>query len=448
MPKKFLIGAAFIAFIGMAAYGQNQAPRQSESNTRLVGQALPSDQRMLNQWAEQAVEQSAAKPQRLQSSVQELKDLIESDPQLIMQFNQMFEQIPDAPKFKTDPTGAPQIKDYWQMLRVMNTIITKAPEFSLKDIHGLIGFPINTILDWPMGTPAGTTVFLNEKVNRVLKKILRQWAVFLSSKDSRYVLSNDPQKGWLGRDALKAMPGFADNFVCDPAKPYYGFLSWDDFFTRRFRQNRRPVASPNDSSVIVNPCESAPYRLAYNVKGNDLFWIKGQPYSLYHMMDGDPLTAQFVGGTIYQAFLSALSYHRWHSPVSGKLVKVKLIDGSYYAEALSAGYDPAGPNDSQAYITHVASRALVFIQADNPQIGLICVIFVGMAEVSSNEVTVYEGQHVSKGDDLGTFHFGGSTYVLIFRPGVKLQFDLRGQTPGPDSKDIPVRSRIATLLKN
>ena len=59
----------------------------------------------------------------------------------------------------------------------------------------------------------------------------------------------------------------------------------------------------------------------------------------------------------------------------------------------------------------------------------MCVIFVGMAEVSSNDITVREGQHVKKGDQLGMFHFGGSTHCLIFRPHVKLKFDLHGQSP-------------------
>jgi phosphatidylserine decarboxylase len=143
-----------------------------------------------------------------------------------------------------------------------------------------------------------------------------------------------------------------------------------------------------------------------------------------------------------------LSYHRWHSPVSGKIVKTRLVDGSYYAEALSAGFDPAGPNESQGYITHVASRALIFIEADNPDVGLMAIMFVGMAEVSSNEITMYEGQHINKGDQLGMFHFGGSTHCLIFRPQVKLQFDFHGQTPGLNSENIPVRSRIATVVKD
>lgn len=77
----------------------------------------------------------------------------------------------------------------------------------------------------------------------------------------------------------------------------------------------------------------------------------------------------------------------------------------------------------------------------------MAVMFVGMAEVSSNEITVFEGQHVNKGDQLGTFHFGGSTHCLIFRPGVNLDFDMHGKNPGLHSENIPVRARIATVGK-
>ena len=76
---------------------------------------------------------------------------------------------------------------------------------------------------------------------------------------------------------------------------------------------------------------------------------------------------------------------------------------------------------------------------------MMAVMFVGMAEVSSNEITVYEGLPVAKGEQLGMFHFGGSTHTMIFRPQVELDFDLHGQTPGLDSKNIPLRARIAWM---
>ena len=432
--------SGLLAVLAASSVAWAQAPQVTAPPQ--PGAWLSADQRALQDFRQRLAEQPQSQRQAWLPVIEEFRTLIESDPELFMLFTQMFEQIPRTAPYLNDPVGNPQLRNYREMLEVMNRVLTQAPEFNQTE---LVGFPINAIVNWAMGTPAGAAAFLNDKVNRQLKKILNQWAVFLRSPDSRLVLNDDPKSGWFGSDARAAMPDFEQDFVSDARQPYHGFASWDDFFTRSFRDSRRPLAGPDDDNVIANACESAPYRLAKNVQLRDRFWIKDQPYSLSHMMAGDPLAAQFAGGTVYQAFLSALSYHRWHSPVSGRIVKTRLIDGSYYAQTPAVGFDPAGPNESQGYITQVASRALLFIEADNPKIGLMAVMFVGMAEVSSNEITVYEGQHIAKGEQLGMFHFGGSTHTLIFRPQVELDFDLHGQTPGLDSNNIPLRARIATV---
>lgn len=429
-----------------------------------VGHWLPSDQAILETWMEALIGEVEAKPMPLHPVIEEFKELIEHDPEIYMFFNQMFTQVPKRPPYNKNPNGRPQVKNYQQMLMLINAIMTRAPEWSAAgNRSGLIGFPINAILDWSMGTTGGYAAFLNAKVNAQLKKILNAWGEFLDSEKSSYVLDSDPRKGWfsdaalaaiaemdpyygLGDDPTDPAANFAYNFKCDPNKPHWGFKSWDDFFTRQFNDGIRPVASPDDDGVIVNACESAPYRIAYGVQKRDQFWIKAQPYSLEHMLACDDFTDQFVDGTIYQAFLCAKTYHCWHSPVSGKIVKTRVIEGSYYSEALSEGYDPSGPNESQGYITELATRALIFIEADNPAIGLMCVMPVGMAEVSSCQITVREGQRVEKGELIGKFHFGGSTHCLIFRKGVRLAFDLHGLAPGlACSTNIPINSRIATV---
>jgi phosphatidylserine decarboxylase len=408
-----------------------------------VGKWLPSDEAFLAKWLEAIIQKTQADAKALHPVIAEFQSLIENDAMIAMLFNQMFGQVPKKPPYHKDPTGKPQVRSYHHMLQLLNTIMTHAPEFNES---GLVGCPINTIFDWSMGTAAGFAAFLNERVNAQLKKVLNAWGRFLSSSDSTYVLNDQPHWGWFGADAKRAMPNFEEEYKCDPHQPHHGFRSWDDFFTREFRPGVRPVASPDDDAVIVNACESAPYRLARHVKGRDKFWIKSQPYSIAHMLANDSLAPLFVGGTVYQAYLSPLSYHRWHSPLSGTVMKAYLKDGTYYSEAPSEGFDPAGPNDSQSYITAVATRAFIFIEADNPDIGLMCVMPVGMAEVSTCQLAVYEGQHVRKGDQIGMFHFGGSTHCLIFRPGVNLEFDHHGQTPGLHSKNIPVNSRIATVI--
>jgi phosphatidylserine decarboxylase len=354
-----------------------QATTADDPTAYRVGEWLPWDEVFVRRWLEAMLEKTRLEQKALRPEIEDLRILIESDARIFMLFNQMLSQVPR--RYQHDPSGQPQIRDYCQMLELLNTIMTHAPEF---DQTGLVGCPINAIFDWSMGTAAGMAAFLNDQVNAQLKRILSAWARFLSSSDSTYVLNDDPRKGWFGADALKAMPNFEREFICDPALPHWGFRSWDAFFTREFRPDVRPVASPDDDRVIVNACEAAPYRLARNVSQRDTFWIKSQPYSITHMLANDKLAPLFTAATVYQAYLNPLSYHRWHSPVSGTVVKAYVQDGTYYAEAASHGFDPAGPNDSQSYITALATRAIIFIEANDPRIGLLCVLAVGMAEVS------------------------------------------------------------------
>ncbi|KUJ10166.1 phosphatidylserine decarboxylase proenzyme-like protein [Mollisia scopiformis] len=434
------------------------------------GEWLPQDTTTLSSWLSAVIKHVDANPKPLVPVLQEFQSVIENDAKIFMLFHQMFTQIPRKKPYWDDPTGQPQVRHYQHMLQLFNHILTTAPEYNDT---GLVGFPINAILDWPMGTPAGVDAFLNPEVNLQFKNMLAVWSDFLMSSKSKYVL-NTSASGWLGTAALSAMQttnqgsSFVSTFECQPTQEFYGYTSWDDFFTRQFKPDARPVALPNDDTVITNACESAPYRIATNVSKHSKFWIKAQPYSLFHMLNNDEYAPRFVGGTIYQAFLSALSYHRWHSPVNGTIVKTCLVPGTYYSETQAEGFafseiddygrsttekatqepDPAGPNDSQGYITAVATRALIFIQADSKDIGLMCFMAIGMAEVSTCDTTVRVGQKVKKGDQLGMFHFGGSTHCLFFRPEVKLVWDMHGQdgNVGLDSSNIRINERIATVV--
>lgn len=111
------------------------------------------------------------------------------------------------------------------MLRLFNKILTRAPKYSDS---GLVGFPINAILAWPMATVGGYAAFLNDKVNKHFKDILNSFGCYLKSADSCSVL-NSQKGGWFSKEALAALPGFPEEYDCDPAAPHYGYTSWDDF---------------------------------------------------------------------------------------------------------------------------------------------------------------------------------------------------------------------------
>ena len=419
-------------------------PKTSSWLTSRLGGWLPAHPHELNRWLKDTIDEAEKRRMSFHPVIEEFRDMIESDPVMYMHFSQMFEQ---QPRFPPPPgSGDVKIKDYHQMLVVINHVITTAPTYNTT---GMVGCPINAILDFPMITPAGLSAFVMQKVNAMLCKVLNVLARYLDSKDSLYVL-NETHDGWLNPDARKAL--HLDEFVTNPDKPFLGFKSWNDFFIREFKPGMRPVAGPDDDSVIISACESAPYAIQDPVKEHDAFWLKAQPYSLRHMLNGH-FVDRFSGGTVYQAFLSAKQYHRWHSPVTGIIRKLDLVPGTYFAEAASEGFDPAGPNDSQGYIAHVATRALIFIEADDPGIGLMCLITIGMAECSScvlereSGESLREGQHVHKGEQLGFFQFGGSTHCLVFAPRVRLRFVAQAHPRalhGSRSASVKVNSHLAT----
>ncbi len=199
-------------------------------------------------------------------------------------------------------------------------------------------------------------------------------------------------------------------------------------------------------SVIVSACESTPYGLRTDVRLRDRFWLKGQPYSLQDMLDNDEAVAEFAGGTVYQAFLSATNYHRWHSPVAGTVLRAWVVDGTYYSEADSVRENATESPNSQSYLAHVATRAIVVIAADNPVIGLMAFVAVGMSDVSSCIIDVQPGQHVAKGAELGYFQFGGSTHCLVFRPGVIAEVNIQAipLLGDPKAPLVHVNSALAT----
>jgi len=336
--------------------------------------------------------------------------------------------------FEGAPDGYP--KNYDELLVALNRIVQQAPEF------GPLGPPVYMIINQAMNTQGGFTAFIAEKLNYHFKKMFETWAFFLDSADSRYVLNNQPT-GWLSTSALDALvkdfalpgqppPKFEQVFVCKPNEQYYGFKSFDDFFNRRFVPGNpyRPVQFSDKPNVINVACEAVCYNYNQDVKPSAEFWIKGEPYSLRHILNNDPdYLSQFEGSnpgaTVYQGFLQTTGYHRWHSPVTGVIQKVVQVPGTYFAQSPAVLGEKNNPFlRSLAFITSITTRALIFIKSDNPSIGLMCFIAIGMTEISTCEVTVKPGQSINRGDELGLFHFGGSSNVLVFRPETtpKLKF--------------------------
>jgi phosphatidylserine decarboxylase len=59
-------------------------------------------------------------------------------------------------------------------------------------------------------------------------------------------------------------------------------------------------------------------------------WIKGNSFSISQLLQSQDLAIPFQNGAVASFRLSPQDYHRYHSPVQGKVKWWKSIPGDYY----------------------------------------------------------------------------------------------------------------------
>lgn len=371
---------------------------------------------------------------KLQPSVDALQRLIETDGVVRMHVTAMIHQVPEEHR---------EIKSVEGLLQALNYIIQRAPAYNNDpDKRGI--FPISDLFVHMMFTTAGRSAFTNKAFNDSLREVLQAWCDYLDSAASQYVL-NTGEEGWLSPSAYK-FNKLHEFIIPDKNAPHWGFTSFNDYFHRQIKPGHRPIAGPNDPKVIVSANDGRLYKIERKLKRSDTFWIKSQPYSLSNMLDNSKYTESFVGGDVFQSFLSGADYHRWRSPIDGVIKEARVVNGLMFSELQSEGYDSSAGTKSQGYEASINTRALIFIESDVPSIGMIAVIPIGITEISSISIQVKAGQRVKKGDELGYFSYGGSSMALVFQPGAIKNFSVSpSKGGGANNRPIlKVNGQIAT----
>ncbi|KAF9739942.1 hypothetical protein PMIN06_008855 [Paraphaeosphaeria minitans] len=334
----------------------------------------------------------------------------------------------------------------------LSLIIQRSPSFNTTV---QVGTPMNGFLAVGMGTPAGAALFHDAAFNVEFKKVLDAWNTFLKSEASLDKLDiAEPEKrgSWISKEAFDA--GVWNEMQYDDSKPGYGFDSWNSFFIRPFVKDARPFHG--DATEVINlGCESTPWSYADNVSAADAqFWVKDVEYSLPDLFGGrKDIAGLFEGGQVYQGFLSATHYHRWNSPVEGKLIESWVQPGTYFAQRPAQGENTGTweGTESQPYLGHVATRAIFLFE--HSTIGFVAMICIGMVEVSTCKIAEEyntEGKvapmNIERAAEIGHFEFGGSTHIMVFQRGKVTLADwaVNAKEHQSDPKPIPMGSVIAT----
>jgi len=209
---------------------------------------------------------------------------------------------------------------------------------------------------------------------------------------------------------------FANFFKLDLTElrePIDSFPNFNEFFYRKLLPTARPVACLDNPKVLVSPADCR-LNVFATIEDATKVWIKGKNFSLPHLLQDDNLAKEFSGGSLLISRLAPQDYHRFHSPVDGIIESIQNIDGTYYTVNPVAICE-----DIDVYTENKRSKLLI----KSPQFGDVIYITVGATLVGSINFTVHEGEKIRRGDEIGYFAFGGSTLLVMFKPGV-MEFDL------------------------
>ncbi|MDD4538341.1 MAG: phosphatidylserine decarboxylase [Lentisphaeria bacterium] len=198
-----------------------------------------------------------------------------------------------------------------------------------------------------------------------------------------------------------------DDFVIPDA----GFRSFNDFFCRKLRPGAREFC-PDPTRL----CSPADCRLSVWPELNDdcCIPVKGAVFTVSELLgqEGADVAGQFRGGALCVCRLCPADYHRYHYPDNGRELRRWRIKGRYHSvNPLALG------SQLRVFSDNVRTVSLL----DLTHFGLTAFIEVGAFGVASI-VQTHTQEAFARGDEKGLFAFGGSTIIMIFRPG-SVRFD-------------------------
>ncbi|UJR21102.1 hypothetical protein I4U23_024202 [Adineta vaga] len=187
------------------------------------------------------------------------------------------------------------------------------------------------------------------------------------------------------------------------------YATFNEFFYRKLKPTARRIADRNDPNIIVSAADCR-LILFNNINDATRIWIKGHNFSLHHLFHDEKLAEEFDGGSIAVFRLAPVDYHRFHSPIHGKVSgEMKKITGTYYT------VNPIAIKENLDVLTR-NQRTMITIE--NETVEKIAFVAIGALLVGSVNFTVEPHQSIQKGDELGYFAYGGSTIVVVFKAGM------------------------------
>lgn len=232
------------------------------------------------------------------------------------------------------------------------------------------------------------------------------------------ILANK-QLGWLTQWAIKKfIVHYKVNMSEALISDYKEFKTFNDFFTRALKPGARIISQKQNA--FISPADGCISEIGL-IEKDKLLQAKGSHFTVKNLCGGDDaLSKTFENGAFLTIYLSPKDYHRFHMPISGKLIKMIYVPGTLYSVNPASVKNVPGlfaKNERVICIFETEIGKIAVIAVGAMIVGSIAMKWHGIVAPSNNRTIQtwhYDTQSITleKGEEIGHFQLG-STVILL-----------------------------------
>ncbi len=251
-------------------------------------------------------------------------------------------------------------------------------------------------------------LFLKFLVRPIVSKV---GGLYMSSKSSLKRVDKFVKKNNINLDDY-----YTDDFKC-----------YNAFFTKKIKEDKRKIDFKSDS--FISPCDSK--LSVYKINEDSIFNIKDSYYKVSDLVNNETLAREYLNGYCLIFRLTVTDYHRYCYIDNGTKSKNVHIKGIFHT------VNPIALEKYNIYKRNTREYTILntlnFDKIVQVEIGALMV-----GKISNH----HEEYEFKKGEEKGTFLFGGSTIVLLVKDIIDIDKDILTNSLNGDETIVKYGQKI------
>ncbi len=213
-----------------------------------------------------------------------------------------------------------------------------------------------------------------------------------------------------------------------------GFTCFNDCFCRKVKEGRRPV--DRDPETMIAPSDGL--LTVYPIHNGTVIPVKQSRYSIGGLLRDEKLAARYQNGYCLVYRLCVNHYHRYAYAESGRKSRNRFIPGVLHTvQPVALEEVPVFTENCREYTCIKTGRWGILTQME-----------VGAMLVGKIQNFETDKADVVRGDEKGTFLYGGSTIILLVEPGrVKIDHKILMASAMGEETPVQYGQAVGSLVR-